>query len=123
MMLRRRGTLDSFRSVSLQETVSNLGGMVGLTTADQGNVMKWRVIVELTGSDGTVRSHEVSAGGTNTTECSATTVGLTLADGKRTLAGLQDHLVRTQADYWLRVSLPTEFARKTLNLRYLASSA
>jgi hypothetical protein len=25
--------------------------MVGLTTADQGNVMKWRVIVELTGSD------------------------------------------------------------------------
>jgi hypothetical protein len=30
------------------------GGMVGWTTADQGNVRKWRVIVGLTGSDGTV---------------------------------------------------------------------
>jgi hypothetical protein len=62
--------------------------------------MKWRVIVELTGIDGTVRSQEVSAGGTNTAECSSVTVGLTLEDGKRTLAGLQDHLV----NYSLRVS-------------------
>ena len=60
--------------------------------------MKWRVIVELTGIDGIVRSHEVSAGGSNTSECVAGTVGLTLADGKRTLAGLRDHLVRAQAD-------------------------
>src|SRR6202030_3159798 len=60
------------------------------------------VMVELTGSDGTVRSHEVSAGGTNTAESSATTVGLTLADGKRTLAGLQDHLVRAQAEEYCR---------------------
>jgi hypothetical protein len=54
--------------------------------------MKWRVMVGLTGNDGIVRLHEVSAGGTNMIECSAGTVGLTLADGKRTLAGLQDHL-------------------------------
>jgi hypothetical protein len=94
--------------------------MVGLITADQGNGMKWRVMVELTGSDGTVRSHEVSAGGTNSVECSATTVGLTLADGKRTLAGLQDHLVRGQTDYWLRVFRPVIFAQKTLILRYSA---
>ena len=47
--------------------------------------MKWRVMVELTGSDGVVRSQEVSAGGSNASECSAATVGLTLADGKRTL--------------------------------------
>src|SRR6202790_2617351 len=64
--------------------------------------MKWRVMVELTGNDGTVRSHEVGAGGTNTAECSAATVGLTLADGKRTLAGLQDHLVRAQAEEYCR---------------------
>jgi hypothetical protein len=58
--------------------------------------MKWRVMVELIGSDGTVHAHEVNAGGSNTAECSAETVGLTLADGKRTLAGLQDHLVQAQ---------------------------
>ena len=76
--------------------------MVGRITADQGIGMKWRVIMELTGSDGTVRSHEVSAGGTNSAECSAATVGLTLADGKRTLAGLHDHLVRAQAEEYCR---------------------
>jgi hypothetical protein len=67
-----------------------------------GKGMKWRVMVELTGSDGIVRLQEVSTGGTNTIECSAGTVGLTLADGKRTLAGLQDHLVRAQADEYCR---------------------
>ena len=56
--------------------------------------MKWPVILELMGSDGTVRLHDVRAGGANPIECSAGTIGLTLADGKRTLAGLQDHLVR-----------------------------
>jgi hypothetical protein len=43
--------------------------------------MKWRAMVELTGNDGIVRLHEVSAGGTNTIECSAGMVGLTHADG------------------------------------------
>jgi hypothetical protein len=70
--------------------------MVVRTTADQGNGMKWRVMVELTGSDGTVRSHEVGVGGSNTAECLAATVGLTLVDGKPTLSGLQDHVVRAQ---------------------------
>jgi len=60
--------------------------------------MKWRVMVELTGSDGSGCAYEVSVGGSNTAECSAATVGLTLADGKRTLAGLQDHLVRAQTE-------------------------
>jgi hypothetical protein len=58
--------------------------------------MKWRVMVELIGSDGTVHAHEVNAGGSNTAECSAEMVGLTLADGKRTLAGLQEDLVQAQ---------------------------
>jgi hypothetical protein len=85
------------------ETVSNLGvAWVGPIMADRGNGMKWRVMVELTGSDGIVRPQEVSVGGSNGSECSAGTVGLMLADGKRTLAGLQEHLVRAQADEYCR---------------------
>jgi hypothetical protein len=38
------------------ETVSNLGVVwVGLRTVDRGSGIKWRVMVELTGSDGIVR--------------------------------------------------------------------
>jgi hypothetical protein len=48
------------------------------------------------------RLHEVSASGTNTIECSAGTADLTVADGKRTLAGLQDRLVRAQAEKYCR---------------------
>ena len=48
--------------------------------------MKLRVMADLTRSDGIVRLHEVSAGGTDTIEYSAGTVGLTLAE-------LQDRLV------------------------------
>ena len=59
--------------------------------------MKWRVVVELTGQDGVVRAHEVSAGGGAMIKPSSATIGLTLADGKRTLAALQGHLVRAQA--------------------------
>ena len=65
--------------------------------------MKWRVMAELTGSDGFVRVQEVSSGGSNASECSAGRVGLMLADGKRTLAGLQDHLVRAQAEEYCRL--------------------
>jgi hypothetical protein len=64
--------------------------------------MKWRVMMELTASDGTVRTHEINTGGTNTVECSAATMGLTLADGKRVLAGLQHHLVQAQAEEYCR---------------------
>ena len=60
--------------------------------------MKWRVMVELTGVEGIVQLHEVSAGGSATAECSAETLGLTMAEGKMTLAGLQRHLVQAQAE-------------------------
>jgi hypothetical protein len=81
------------------ETVSNLGVVwVRLVTADRGSGMKWRVMVELTWGDGTVRLHEVGSGGSNTSECSAETVGLSLADGKRMLAALQEQVVRAQAE-------------------------
>jgi hypothetical protein len=60
--------------------------------------MKWRVMVELAGIEGTVQLHEVSAGGSATAGCSAETLGLTMAEGKMTLAGLQRHLVQAQAE-------------------------
>jgi len=52
--------------------------------------------------DGTVHTHEVSVGGATTIEHSSATIGLTLADGKRTLAGLQGHLVRAQTEEYCR---------------------
>ena len=64
--------------------------------------MKWRVVVELTGADGAVRTHEVSAGGATAIDLSSASVGLTLADGKRTLAALQGHLVRAQVEEYCR---------------------
>ena len=70
--------------------------------AGRGYRMKWRVMVELIGVDGTVCTHEISRGGSNTAECSAATVGLTLADGKRILAALQHDLVRAQAEEYCR---------------------
>jgi hypothetical protein len=83
---------------------SQIWGVIwtGPKTAGRGNGMKWRVMVELTAGDGTVGTHEISTGGSNTAECSAATVGLTLADGKRTLAGLQQHLVQAQAEEYCR---------------------
>jgi hypothetical protein len=57
-------------------------------SADRESWMRWRVMAELTGMDGTVHTHEVSVGGATTIEHSSATIGLTLADGKRTLAGL-----------------------------------
>jgi hypothetical protein len=60
--------------------------------------MKWRVMIELAGAEGTVQLHEVSAGGSTAAECSAETLGLTVAEGKVTLAGLPRHLVQAQAE-------------------------
>jgi len=39
---------------------------IGLVAADQESGMKWRVVVELAGADGTVQSHEISVGGCGT---------------------------------------------------------
>ena len=65
--------------------------------------MKGRVMVKLIGCDGTVRTLEVSAGGSNTAECAVATVGLTLADGKRTLAGLRNDFVPVLD--WFRITV------------------
>ena len=60
--------------------------------------MKWRILVELAGADGSVASHEISGGGGGTIDHPAETPGLTLAEGKKTLAGLQRHLVQAQTE-------------------------
>ena len=57
--------------------------------------MKWRVVLELTGPDGTVGIHEVS-GGAAVVEYAPRMIGLTLADGKHMLATVQRHLVQAQ---------------------------
>ena len=60
--------------------------------------MKWRVMVELDGVEGTKQLCEVIAGGSTTAECAAETLGLSVAEGKMILAGLQRYLVQAQAE-------------------------
>jgi hypothetical protein len=60
--------------------------------------MLWRVLIELTGSDGSVQVDQVYAGSCILAPDTAATVGLTLAVGKQVLAGLQSHLVRAQTE-------------------------
>ena len=64
--------------------------------------MKWRVLLEVTEADGVTVMHEISAGSRPAPGTSAATIGLTLAEGKSTLAGLQQHLVRFQAEVFCR---------------------
>ena len=60
--------------------------------------MKWRVMVELGAADGTAQLHEVSIGECTVAACSAETLGLSIADGKTTLAGLHRQLVQAQTE-------------------------
>jgi hypothetical protein len=60
--------------------------------------VQWRVMVELSGAVGAKQVHEVHAGGSATPGCSAATLGLSLAEAKAILAGLQRHLVQAQAE-------------------------
>ena len=59
--------------------------------------MKWRVMVEVTGEDGAVTRHVITEG-ERTGSGQAATLGLSLTEGKETLAGLQRVLVTAQAD-------------------------
>jgi hypothetical protein len=55
--------------------------------------MKWRVLLEVTDAGVTV-AREISVGNWLTSDASPETIGLTLAEGKSTLAGLQQCLGR-----------------------------
>jgi hypothetical protein len=59
--------------------------------------MKWRVILELVGPDGTVGVHEVG-GRAAVAEYTPQMIGLTLEESKHLLAALQVHLVQAQAE-------------------------
>jgi hypothetical protein len=65
---------------------------------DQGNGMKWRVLLELTETGGDAQTHEIILGNRATSVASPETVGLTLAEAKSVLAALQTQLVQAQAD-------------------------
>src|SRR5918993_3353367 len=60
--------------------------------------MRWRVVLELAGADGTRQVHEVGAGERPPAGHSAATLGLGLAEGKAILASVQRHLVAAQVD-------------------------
>jgi hypothetical protein len=60
-------------------------------------MMRWRVLLEVTGTDGTTVTHEVSAGVRHAPDTAPAMIGLTLAEGKSTLAVLQHNLFQMQA--------------------------
>jgi hypothetical protein len=63
-----------------------------------GDGMKWRVLIELTGPDGSVRLEQVMAsGGRPVDPLADSPIGLTLAEGKTILATVQARLVDAQA--------------------------
>src|ERR1700727_2978756 len=59
--------------------------------------MRWRVVLELTGPDGTVGVHE-AGGCAAVAEYAPQTIGLTLEKGKQLLAALQVRLIQAQAE-------------------------
>src|SRR5215218_9262902 len=60
--------------------------------------MRWRIMLELAGPDGTPQRHEVSSGERLPTGHTAATLGLSLEEGKAVLAAVQRHLVTAQVD-------------------------
>jgi hypothetical protein len=60
--------------------------------------MRWRIMLELAGPDGTPQRHEVGAGERDPTGHTVATLGLRLEEGKALLATLQHHLVAAQVD-------------------------
>src|SRR5215213_6806886 len=63
-----------------------------------GGTMRWRIMLELAGPDGTPQRHEVSSGERIPTRHTAATLGLSLEKGKAVLAAVQRHLVTAQVD-------------------------
>jgi hypothetical protein len=90
-------------------------GVYGPTALGRESEMKWRVMVELSGADGAIELHEVSVGASPSAACSAETLGLTAAEGRKTLAGLQSHLVRAQTEE--RRDVPVDEAKAQIRRR------
>ena len=58
--------------------------------------MKWRILLELTETTGSVHSREMIAGDRPTNVISPEAIGLTLAESKSILAAMQTQLVQAQ---------------------------
>ncbi len=81
-----------------------------------GDAMRWRMVLELVGPDGTPQWHEVGSGEHSPAGHTAATLGLRLEEGKAVLAALQRHLVAAQVDEHCRsrrrcVRNPTQSSR------------
>src|SRR5918997_3082413 len=60
--------------------------------------MRWRVVLEVVGADGTQQVHDVGAGERSPAKHSAAALGPGLEEGKAVLAALQRHLVAAQVE-------------------------
>lgn len=89
---------------------SNRGVWTNLRALGWEDGMKWRVMVELGGAGGALELHEVSIGERAAGAGSAEMLGLTVAEGKKTLAGLQHHLVQAQTDEHCRSRRRCEYS-------------
>jgi len=58
--------------------------------------MRWRIMLELAGPDGTPQRHEVGSGERSPAGHTAATLGLGLEEGKAVLAAVQRHLVAAE---------------------------
>ena len=76
--------------------------MGDLLVLDREGEMKWRVLVELAGEADGIELREVSLGECATAACSPETLGLSIAEGQKTLAGLHHHLVEAQTEEYCR---------------------
>ena len=98
-MGRRQGIATGLLTVWCRKTVQNLGGGVcpgpGMSA---GGAMRWRVVLELAGADGTRQVHEVGTGERSPSGRAAATPGLGLEERKAILAVLQRHLIAAQVD-------------------------
>src|SRR3954464_14311204 len=63
-----------------------------------GGVMRWQVVLELTGTDGAQQVHEVRAGEPPPTGHTAAMLGLGLEESRAILAAVQRHLVAAQVE-------------------------
>jgi hypothetical protein len=63
-----------------------------------GGVMRWRVVLELAGADGTRQVHEIGAGERPPTGHTAAVLGLCLEESKSILAAAQRHLIAAQVE-------------------------
>ena len=62
--------------------------------------MKWRILLELTETTGSVQTREMVAGDRPTNVISPESIGLTLAESKSILAVMQTQLVQAQTDVY-----------------------